>query len=204
MDRLILVIDPQVAFCGAAGSLSKAFGVSELTTIAERLRDLQVFLASYPHRKELCVIRSEYRPGQFTGGALNHRYSQACVPGHFDDCSLSLSQSALAGVRILTKHEESAASVSELTEILRVGGPKEVLLTGFLTTSCVFKSALALRNALPEVVTVGVLEDLTASRASNYRGEASSISRHEAVLEEMRCAGIAIVQSSSIRGLGGD
>jgi nicotinamidase-related amidase len=196
MDRLILVIDPQVAFCGPAGSLSKAFGVSELTVIAERLRDLEAFLASYPHRDELCVIRSEYRPGQFTGGDVNHLYSQACVPGHFDDCGLSLSQSALAGVRVLTKHEESAASVPELMGMLRVGGPKHVLLAGFLTTSCVFKSALALRNALPEFVTVGVVEDLTASRASNYRSEAGGISRHEAVLEEMRCAGIAIMRSS--------
>ncbi|MDB5342392.1 MAG: hypothetical protein JWP89_769 [Schlesneria sp.] len=197
MDRLILVIDPQVAFCSTGGSLSKAFGVSELAAITERLRDLEVFLASYPDRNELCVIRSEYRSGQFTGGDLNHLYSQACVPEHSDDCSLSLSQSALAGVRVLTKHEESAASVSELAEMLRVGGPKEVLLTGFLTTSCVFKSALALRNALPESVTVGVLEDLTASRASNYRSAASGLSRHEAVLEEMRCAGIAIVQSAN-------
>src|SRR5204862_6473034 len=104
MGRLILIIDPQIAFCDAAGSLSKAFGVSELSAISERLRDLEAFLTKWPNRDELCVVRSEYGPGQFTGGDLTDPYSQACVPGSSDDCDLSLPQSAVAGVRVFTKH----------------------------------------------------------------------------------------------------
>ncbi|MES2790509.1 MAG: isochorismatase family protein [Planctomycetota bacterium] len=203
MERLILIIDPQVAFCDATGSLAKTFGVSELAAISERLRDLETFLGSYPNRNELCVIRSEYQPGQFTGGDLRHPYSQACVPGPSEDCDLSLPQSVLTGVRVFTKHEESAASVFELTEMLRVEGPKDVLLAGFLTTSCVRKTALSFRSVLPQSVTVGVLEDLTASRASNYRSVAGGVSRHDAVLDEMQRSGVTLVQSTSM-GVPGD
>jgi len=204
MGRLILIIDPQIAFCDAAGSLSKAFGVSELSAISERLRDLEAFLTKWPNRDELCVVRSEYGPGQFTGGDLTDPYSQACVPGSSDDCDLSLPQSVVAGVRVFTKHEESAATVSELAEMLRVGALKEVLLAGFLTTSCVRKTALAFRSSLPQPVIVGVLEDLTASRASNYRREPGGVSRHEAALQELRRSGVIIVHSTSICALGGN
>jgi len=202
MERRILIIDPQIAFCGAAGSLSKTFGASELSVISERLRALEAFLASYPNRNELCVIRSEYSPGQFTGGDLNHPFSQACVPGHADDCDLSLSRNALAGVRVLTKHQESAGSVPELAESLRIETLKEVLLAGFLTTSCVRQTGLALRSALPQSVTVGLLEDLTASRASNYQGEGGGLSRHEAALEEMRNSGVTTIPRTSTHLLG--
>lgn len=196
MERLILIIDPQIAFCGAAGSLSKAFGVSELSVISERLRELESFLTRYPNRDELCLVRSKYRAGQFTGGDLSHPYSRACVPGHSDDCDVSLSQNALTGVREFIKHEESAASASDLTEMLRAGNLKEVLFAGFLTTSCVLKSALAFRSLLPQSVRVGVLADLTASRASNYKSEVGAVSRHEAALEEMRRSGVAVVRST--------
>jgi nicotinamidase-related amidase len=195
MGRLILIIDPQIAFCDAAGSLSKAFGVSELSAISERLRDLEAFLTKWPNRDELCVVRSEYRPGQFTGGDLTDPYSQACVPGS-DDCDLSLPQSVVAGVRVFTKYEESAATVSELAEMLRVGALKEVLLAGFLTTSCVRKTALDFRSSLPQPVIVGVLEDLTASRASNYRRGPGGVSRHEAALQELRRSGVIMVRST--------
>lgn len=198
MERQVLIIDPQVAFCSAVGSLSKAFGVSELSKISERLRNLEAFLESYPHRNELSVIRSEYTPGQFTDGDLQHPYSQACVPGNAEDCTLSLSQSALKDVRVFTKHEESAASVPELIAMLRSGPLKEVLVAGFLTTSCVRKTTLALRSELPQSIAVGILEDLTASRASNYESVAGGASRHAAVLEEMRLSGVTVVHSTSI------
>lgn len=204
MRRRILIIDPQEAFCGATGSLSQAFGVSELSVILERLRALETFLAGYPNRHELCVIRSEYRPGQFTGGELNQAYSNVCVPANSEDCNLSLPQRVLGCVPVFTKYEESAASVPELMEMLRVGALKEVLVAGFLTTSCVRKTALALRSALPHPMTVGVLQDLTASRASNYQNESGGVSRHEAALGEMRSAGVAISRSTSIRAPGGD
>jgi hypothetical protein len=84
--RLILIIDPQNAFCGEDGSLSKAFGCNELSVIKERLRDLELFLTGYSCREELCVVRSEYKPGQFTNGVLGHPYSQACVPSNAEDC----------------------------------------------------------------------------------------------------------------------
>lgn len=201
MERLILVIDPQVGFCEPKGSLSSSFGVSELAPITERLRNLEEFLVNYPTRSELCVIKSEYTPGQFTGGDLNDPYSHACVPGYSDDCNLSLSPIALSHVQILTKHEESAAAVPEIIEMLRVKTLKEILLAGFLTTSCVRKTAEVLRNVLPSLVAVGVLEDLTASRASSYKTESGGISRHEAALGEMRRDGILVMRSANIREL---
>ena len=198
MTRQILIIDPQVAFCSTDGSMAKAFGKNELTNISERLTNLEAFLESYPLRNEISIVKSEYLPGQFTNGDLQHPYSQACVPRNADDCALSLSQRALKDLRIFTKYEESAASVSELVAMLQSGQLKEVLVAGFLTTSCVRKTALALRNVLPNSITIGILEDLTASRASNYESVADSISRHEAALEGIRLSGITVVQSASL------
>ncbi|HAL92124.1 MAG TPA: hypothetical protein DCM68_03765 [Verrucomicrobia bacterium] len=196
MERLLLIIDPQHAFCRLKGSLAKAFGHGELAVIAERVRALESFLQGYPYPNEVVLVRSEYSPGQFTGGDLGHPFSRVCVPGNAADCEWCLSASAFARKRVVTKFEESAASAPGFLEGMQAlagGGLSQVLVAGFLTTSCVLKTALDLRSALPKSVEVGLLEGLTASRASSYVASAGNVSRHEAALRKMQSAGIRII-----------
>jgi nicotinamidase-related amidase len=201
MKRLILVIDPQNAFCREDGSLANAFETNELSRIAECLIALESLLKAHPAPNEFLLIRSQYRLGQFTGSDLGHPYAKACVPNNKQDCGWSLSEDALAHKRIVTKFEESAVSAPGLLKELRnlVGeGLNQVLVAGFLTTSCVLKTALDLRRELPESVEVGVLKDFTASRASNYVASGNKASRHAAALNELQTAGIHIIHGFSI------
>jgi nicotinamidase-related amidase len=202
MERLILIIDPQNAFCREDGSLANAFGTNELSRISECLIALESLLKAHSTPNEFLLIRSQYRPGQFTGSDLGYPYAKACVPGNKQDCGWSLSEDALAQKRVVTKFEESAISAPGLLKELRdlVGGGllNQVLVAGFLTTSCVLKTALDLRRELPKSVEVGVLKDFTASRASNYVASGNKASRHEAALNEMQTTGIHIIHGFSI------
>jgi nicotinamidase-related amidase len=202
LERLIVIIDAQKAFCNVYGSLSLTFGQHELERIAERLSALEEFLVNYPNPRELCLVRSEYKPGQFTNGDLNNPYAHTCVPGLTNDCGWSLSDAALNDRWVITKTQESVASATGFMKELQAmagAGLREVLIAGFLTTSCVRKTALEVRNSLSASVAVGVLESLSASRASNYmETSGGGISRHEAALEEMESAGVKILRSRNI------
>ena len=201
MKRLILIIDPQNAFCRENGSLALAFGVSELSRISECLAKLESFLKAHPVPNEFLLIRSQYRPGQFTDSDLGHPYAMVCVPSNKQDCGWSLSKNALAQKRVVTKFEESALSAPGLLEELRTlvaTGLNQMFIAGFLTTSCVLKTALDLRRELPELVAVSVLESFTASQASNYVVSVGQVSRHAAALSKMQAAGIRILQGLTI------
>ena len=205
MKRLILVIDPQNAFCREDGSLANAFGTNELSRISECLIALESLLKAHPAPNEFILIRSQYRPGQFTGSDLGHPYAKACVPSNKQDCGWSLSEDALANKRTVTKFEESAISAPDILKELQDmvgGGLNQVLVAGFLTTSCVLKTAIDLRRELPESVEVGVLKDFTASRASNYVASGNKASRHAAALNELQTAGIHIIHGFNISAHG--
>jgi nicotinamidase-related amidase len=199
LKRLIVIIDAQKAFCNVDGSLSLTFGEHELERITKRLSDLETFLLNYPNPRELCLVRSEYKPGQFTNGDLNHPFAHACVPAFADDCGWSLSDAAVNGKWVITKTQESIVSATEFMKELQTmagDGLEELLIAGFLTTSCVRKTAIDLRNSLSASVTIGILESLTASRASNYLKTSGGISRHEAALQEMESAGVKILHGN--------
>jgi len=196
MNRVIHVIDPQNAFCREYGSMARAFGVQELGRIKECLFALEALLSSHPRPEEFVLVRSEYQPGQFSAGDLASPYAFACVPWHGHDCDWSLSDAAVAGKRVVTKFEESAASsvaFMGMLEALINDGLRQVLITGFLTTSCVRKTALDLRASLPESVEIRVLDGFAASRASNYVPDLSGSGRHAEALREMEDAGIHFV-----------
>ncbi len=201
-ERLILVIDAQKAFCDVCGSLAKSFGAKELEMISTRLEALELALSNYPNQQDVFLIRSEYQPGQFSEGNLNHPYAYACVLGAEDDCDWSLSSSAIKGKRVITKTQESAASSPGFIEELRSvasAGLGEILIAGFLMTSCVRKTALDIRKSLPETVTVTVIEGLCGSRASNYKAShCGGISRHALTLREMVAAGVNVIYGNTI------
>ncbi len=196
-ERLLLVIDVQRAFCDVHGSLVQAYGEQELEMITPCLADLDAFLANYPCPEDVFLIRSEYQPGQFTAGDLYHPFAQACVPGLINDCGWSLSGDAIKGKRVITKTQESLATVPGFIEELRSmlnEGLTEISIAGFLTTSCVRKTALDIRQNLPTNVAVGVLEGFSASRASNYNlPDGCEFSRHDVALHDMKTAGVSIL-----------
>jgi nicotinamidase-related amidase len=196
-EHLLLVIDVQQAFCDVHGSLAQAYGEQELEMITPRLAALDAFLASYPCPENVFLIRSEYQPGQFTAGDLNHLFAPACVPGLTSDCEWSLSGDAIAGKRVITKTQESVATVPGFMEELQsmvAKGLTKISIAGFLTTSCVKKTALDIRQSLPINVAVGVLESFSASRASNYNAsDGCEFSRHDLALREMDTAGVYIL-----------
>jgi nicotinamidase-related amidase len=197
MARMILVIDPQEAFCSERGSLAKAFGVDELSRIQDCLVTLDSFLSSYSEPSEILLVRSQYRPGQFTNSDLSHPYALACVPGNGIDCDWSLSSNAVADKSILTKYKESAATASGFLNELRTrasNGLDQIYVAGFLTTSCVLKTVLDLRRELPEFVEISLLKEYTASRASNYKALQYGQPRHDEALRSMQTCGIRIIK----------
>jgi nicotinamidase-related amidase len=197
IECLLLVIDAQQAFCNVHGSLAQAYGEQELEMIAPRLTALDAFLASYPRPEDVFLIRSEYQLGQFTAGDLNHPFASACVPGLTNDCGWSLSRDAIEGKRVITKTQESLATVPGFIEELQSmanEGLTEISISGFLTTSCVRKTALDIRQNLPIKVTVGLIEGLCGSRASNYSvTDGCEFSRHNLALHEIEVAGVRIL-----------
>jgi nicotinamidase-related amidase len=201
MNFLVLVIDAQWGFCDGAGSLSEAFGAGELATIQETVPRLNRFLINYPRPEEIRLVRSRYIPGQFTKDDLSHPLAHLCTSARKDDGRWSLSQAAVHGKPVITKSDESALSSqtfqSELNTLLHQG-LQEVMLTGFLTTSCVSRTALDLRQALPRQVKVKVFEDLCASRSSSYLAPPGRPSRHAAALSTLLQAGIIVENSSYV------
>jgi hypothetical protein len=108
-----------------------------------------------------------------------------------------LSKDAIEGKRVITKTKESLATVPGFMEELRSMVKEElteILIAGFLTTSCVKKTALNIRQSLPISVTVGLIEKLSGSRASNYGvPNGCEFSRHGLALREMETAGVCIL-----------
>jgi nicotinamidase-related amidase len=90
----------------------------------------------------------------------------------------------------------SATGFMKELQTMTGAGLEELLIAGFLTTSCVRKTAIDLRNRLSASVAIAILESLTASRASNYLQTSGSISRHEAALQEMESAGVKILHGN--------
>jgi nicotinamidase-related amidase len=201
-ERLVLVIDAQKAFCDVDGSLAKVFGEQELEVITTRLVDIDLVLRNYPNLQNVFLIRSEYVPGQFTEGNLSHLYANACVPGIGSDCRWSLSDAAVEGKKVLTKTQESAATIPGFIDELRSmvsTGLSEILITGFLTTSCVRKTTLDIRKSLPMNVTIGVIEGLCGSRKSNYKTFHHDVfPRHDLALREMEKAGVLVIPGNTI------
>jgi nicotinamidase-related amidase len=196
------VIDPQQAFCAEDGSLARVFGIEEIATITPARARLEDWLREFAHPEKIWLIRSEYRPGQFTGGDLDHPFAYACVPGYENDCGWSLSPAAIAGKRVITKALESAVSVRGLDEEIRAlvdRGLKDIFITGFLTTSCVRKTALDLRRVLPDSVEISVVESLCGCRASKYQAKSGlGDSPYQETLRVLRSAGVHVVSDLSV------
>jgi hypothetical protein len=85
-DTALVVIDAQRAFVDPAGSLTRTHGPAEVRPASRRWTGCSRFFAAHATRGPAIWVRSEYHPGQFTGGDLRDGMAQVCVPGANVDC----------------------------------------------------------------------------------------------------------------------
>lgn len=199
-DAAFLVIDPQKAFCDAAGSLARSFGRAEIQIIEQRLDAIERALRDCRRPDRVMLIRSEYQSGQFTAGDLRHPFANVCVRDGSPDCDWSLSAEALAGKHVYTKQRESALTSMEIRKAIRSrqeSGLKQIFVFGFLTTHCVKQTALDLRRFVYQDVEIILLEGLCGSRASKYlHDDEAPQSAHMDALKAMESNGITVRYSN--------
>jgi nicotinamidase-related amidase len=193
---LLVVIDAQRAFVDPAGSLARAFGLKEVQPAAAALSRLLEFLTKRSAHARTVLVRSEYRPGQFTGGRLDHPLAGLCVPGRNIDCEwahdLDVSRAS-----IVTKHHADASETTAYREVIDQAireGTQRIVFAGFQFTTCIKASAMTTAGMVAgRGVQVAVVETLTGARASSYRPTRAGLSRVETTRRELQESGIAIV-----------
>ena len=197
---VLVVIDPQRAFVDPAGSLWRAHGVEEIRPGLEALDRLRAFFAAGQHRGLTIWVRSEYVPGQFTGGDLSDGMAHVCVPGANIDCEWAdgIAESMSPHDLVVTKHHDdawqSADFRSAIEDAVR-GGVRHIAIVGFQFTTCVVASALSIQRAVRDRgVQVAVIDALTGSRSSSHRPGASGVSRIEATRRQLAAAGVELLE----------
>jgi nicotinamidase-related amidase len=198
-DILLVVIDAQRAFVDPEGSLARAYGIGEVRPAMDALaRLLRVVgepgttISPEGAGRQTVLVRSEYRPGQFTGGQLDHPLADLCVPGRNVDCEWA---SGLDTTRatIITKHQMDAGETGDYRNVIAQAiedGCLQIVLAGFQLTTCVRATALTtMRLTEGTGARVIVAEDLVGARASSY-ARTSVESRVDATWRELRAAGV--------------
>ncbi len=194
---ILVVIDPQRAFVDRDGSLVRTFGIEEAQPGLAALERLSRFIAEHRSTGPTIFVRSEYEPGQFTGGELNHGMAYVCVPGENIDCEWATGLDIAPNDIVVTKrHADAATSEAFRAAIEQAiqGGAGRIVVAGFQFTTCVAASAVStLEIVRGRGVRVTVIEALTGSRASSYVPGASGVSRVEATRRHLEGVGVELV-----------
>jgi nicotinamidase-related amidase len=198
---LLIVIDPQKAFTHPAGSLARAFGVDEIQPCRAAAERLRVMLGgAIPRQVDTLLVRSEYRPGQFTGGILDRPLATLCVPGSLD-CQLADGLESWWPTFTAVKHGVDALGSSEYSAVVSQAvrhGVRTFWFAGFLLTSCVRETALSTHQAhRASRVRSHIVTPLTGARRSSFEPQSDGLSRVETVEAELARAGIAIARTMS-------
>jgi nicotinamidase-related amidase len=194
----LVVIDAQRAFVDPAGSLWRTYGEAEIQPGLAAFERLRAVLRSRTHVGPTIWVRSEYTPGQFTGGDLTDGMAQVCVPGANVDCEWAdgLVEVMSPHDVVVTKRHDDAWQSAEFRTAIEVAaraGVRRVVVVGFQFTTCVVASALSTQQALREHgARVAVVEALTGSRASSHRPGASGVSRMESTRRQLTAAGVEV------------
>ena len=98
-NTALVVIDAQRAFVDPEGSVARTFGIDDVQPGVAALGRLCRFIAGHRSIGPTIFVRSEYRPGQFTSGDLNHGMAHVCVPGRNIDCEWASGVDALTARR---------------------------------------------------------------------------------------------------------
>lgn len=194
---LLIVIDAQKGFADPRGSLARAYGYDEILPGVEALAELHRFLAGCPPRLEVVFVRSEYSPGQFTAGRLDHPLANLCVPTSNIDCEWADGLDVGRASQVVTKRQADAMDAPEyraLVERFLALGAGTVCVAGFQLTTCVKATAISTSATYrSQGVRVAVLKWLTGARASSYRSDHEPQSRVEHACSELRASGVDVL-----------
>ena len=196
-DTALVVIDPQRAFVDPEGSVARTFGVADIQPGVVALDRLRAFLAGHRSKAPTIFVRSEFQPGQFTGGDLSHGMAYVCVPGHGIDCEWAAGIDGATADVVVTKHQADAAESGPFRAAIEKAiaqGVTRIAIVGFQFTTCVVASAASTLGLVRvHGVRVAVIEPLTGSRVSSHLPEPSGVSRVEATRRHLEAAGVELV-----------
>jgi nicotinamidase-related amidase len=192
----LVVIDAQRAFVDREGSLIRTFGSDEAQPGLAALDRLRQFIDTHRATGPTIFVRSEYHPGQFTDGDLNHGMAYVCVPGKNIDCDWAVGVDIAPHDIVVTKHHADAATADAFRAAIDRAiedGADRIVIAGFQFTTCVVASALStLEMVRDRGIRVTVIETLTGSRASSHVAEASGVSRVESTRRLLHNAGVEV------------
>jgi nicotinamidase-related amidase len=193
----LVVIDAQRAFVDRDGSLIRAFGIDEAQPGLAAFERLRRFLSEQRFNGPTIFVRSEYQPGQFTNGDLDHGMAYVCVPGRNIDCDWAAGLDISSHDIVVTKHHADAVTSDAFRRAISQAiddGVDRIVITGFQFTTCVVASALStLEMVRARGVRVTVIEALTGSRASSHVPGASGVSRADATRRDLESAGVEVI-----------
>jgi nicotinamidase-related amidase len=196
-----VVIDGQRAFVDPAGTLARAYGIDEIQPGIDALARLRTHLDQCGAATCAVFVRSEYRPGQFTGGRLDDPLADLCVPNRNLDCDWAAGLDPTRARTIITKQQADAGETAAYRAILEqavTDGIRRIVLAGFQLTTCVRASALTTFGIVRgSGVRVIVAEALTGARASSYAQTATG-SRVDAARRELRAAGVMVASGADL------
>jgi nicotinamidase-related amidase len=194
----LIVIDPQKAFTHPDGSLARAYGLDEIAPAVAALGELHRFLARCPRGLDVAFVRSEYRPGQFTDGRLDHPLANLCVARSNIDCEWADGVDVDRAGRVVTKRQADAIDAPEYRDFVERSialGVTTVCFAGFQLTTCVKSTAISTTASYrSQGIRVAILQWLTGARASSYQSVHQAPSRVEQASHELHAAGVELVQ----------
>src|SRR5262245_51334599 len=164
-ETVLVVIDAQRAFVDPAGSLMRAFGAVEVQPGIEAFGRLRRHLAARGAAERTIFVRSEYSPGQFTGGRLDHPMANVCVPGRNVDCEWAAGLAVTGTDHVVTKYHADASEADAYRVAIDravAAGASRIVIAGFQFTTCIEASALSTSQRVQgRGVSVAVLQRFT-------------------------------------------
>lgn len=198
LNTALVVIDAQRAFVDPDGSVARTYGIDDVQPGVEALGRLCRFIDEHRSIGPTIFVRSEYHPGQFTDGRLDHGMALVCVPGMNIDCEWAAGVDVSPHDVVVTKHQadaaESASFRAAIEQAIR-DGVSRILVVGFQFTTCVAASAAStLEMVRGRGVAVTVIESLTGVRVSSRVPEATGLSRAESTCRYLESIGVEVVR----------
>ena len=196
-NTALVVIDAQRAFVDPEGSVARTFGIDDVQPGVAALGRLCRFITGHRSIGPTIFVRSEYRPGQFTTGDLNHGMAHVCVPGRNIDCEWASGVELSPHDVVVTKHHADAVESAAFRDAIEqaIGnGINRIVMVGFQFTTCVAASAVStLEMVRGRGVGVTVIEAFTGSRVSSYVPGPSGVSRIESTRRRLETSGVEVI-----------
>lgn len=150
VNELLVIIDPQNDFTHLDGNYASRH--KRITQIAAAKANIKSLLPSFDRSKTV-IIRSDYKPDQFSQGL------SICIPdtfGHEVDRDLQADDL----LNVVTKTEHSCFSSEEFKQLLQKDKIDTLMICGFLAEYCIKLTAM---DALQSGYKVWLIEDCIAT-----------------------------------------